>query len=79
MWEEHKIWHRYLSDIIASDSDAAHFLAAYIKRARTTGDHTVAMEVIDLQKYRIISRPAKVRVAMRERLHIPFVFLYVRN
>jgi hypothetical protein len=79
MWGEHKIWHRFLNDIIAADSGSAHFLATYLDHIRISKKYICSLEVVDLQKYKIITQPVKVRIAMRERLHIPFIFLNCRN
>ena len=79
MWRENKVWHHYLNDIIASDSHSADFLASYLTYTRLNKDYTSFLEIIDLQKYKIISVPSRVRIALRERLHLPFVFIVGKN
>ena len=79
MWREHKIWHHYLDNIIASDSRAAEFLVSYLSCLRISRDYVFAIEIVDLQKYRIISQAPKVHIALRERAHVPFVFIAGKN
>ena len=79
MWGEHKTWLHYTRHILAADVSSALFLAAYISRGASSKSYVPALEVIDLQKYKVISLPAKVRVAMRERLTIPLVFVVGKN
>jgi hypothetical protein len=37
------------------------------------------MEVIDLQKYKVIKQKAKVRKSLKERRDVPFVFAFNKN
>ena len=79
MWRGNKIWQRYLNDILASDSRSAALLACYLRYCGFNKDYAAYIEVIDLQKYKVISKAPRVRVALRERLHLPFVFIVGKN
>jgi hypothetical protein len=74
-----KTWMHYVKDIIASDVYSAVFLASYIRVAHTSKSYADAMEVVDLQKYKILKQPLKVRQAILERKDVPFVFVIGKN
>ena len=79
MWRKNKIWRHYDNDIIASDGHSAYFLATYLAYSRINKDYASYLEIIDLQKYKIINQAPKVRIALRERMQIPFVFIVGKN
>ena len=79
MWRENRVWHHYLNDIIAADANAADFLTSYLTYTRLSKEYIKALAVVDLQRYKIITHPPKVRMTMRERLHLPFVFVVSKN
>jgi hypothetical protein len=80
MWgKRNKVWIHYQRNIIAADVYAAVFLSAYLRHASIQRLHTWQMEVIDLQKYKLIRQPGKVHQAIKERLDVPFVFLVGKN
>ncbi len=80
MWSgEHKVWIQHRSDILATDKDDALFLAKYIKVTAIAKTYVSALEVIDLQRYKIINRRVKVQIALRERTDMPFVFVVGKN
>ncbi|MES2701363.1 MAG: hypothetical protein V4649_01935 [Bacteroidota bacterium] len=58
---------------------SAVFLASYLRYTDLSKNYASAMEVIDLQRYRVIKQDTKVRIALRDRLHIPFVFVVGKN
>ncbi len=74
-----KVWMHYVKDIIASDIYSAVFLASYAKYIKTSKSFADAMEVVDLQKYKVLKQPLKVRQAIRERSDVPFVFVIGKN
>lgn len=79
MWSgSNKVWMHYLNDIIAADVASAVFLSSYMRQTRGTGN-SECHEVVDLQRYKMIRSPSKVTQAMRERLHLPFVFAVNMN
>lgn len=79
MWRGNNVWLHYVKNIIAADIPSAVFLASYLRHSGLTKDYASCLEVIDLQKYKIIKKPAKVQAALRERLRIPFVFVVGKN
>ncbi len=79
MWRDNNIWLHYVKNIIAADVPSALFLASYIRHNTLTKDYAASLEVIDLQKYKVIRQVSKVRVALRERSSIPFVFVVGKN
>ena len=79
MKHEEKIWMHYVKNIIAADVPSAVFLASYIKYNGLSQNYISALEVIDLQKYKVFSQPAKVQTALYKRGHLPFVFVVGKN
>ena len=80
MWSgQDKVWLHYVKDIIAADVYSAVFLASYLRYMAINKSHIPYMEIIDLQKYKIIRNKAKVRQALKERMHMPFVFAVCKN
>ncbi|XZF16508.1 hypothetical protein ACTHGU_10230 [Chitinophagaceae bacterium MMS25-I14] len=80
MWQgQDKTWMHYLNDIIASDVYSAVFLSTYMKHSRLTRQYMNFLEVIDLQKYKVISRMPKVRIALKNRGETPFIFVVGKN
>ena len=80
MWFNNKhIWLHYTKNIIAADEISANFLARYLHFVSIYRAHLSVMEVIDLQKYKVIKQQKKVRTAVKQRLHLPFIFLSCNN
>ena len=80
MWQgQDKTWLHYVKDIIAADVYSAVFLASYIRQSAMRKSYIPALEIIDLQKYKVIKEVKKVKSALRERVHIPFVFVVGKN
>jgi len=79
MWRGNNVWLHYVKNIIAADVPSAVFLASYLKYTGISKDYATALEVIDLQKYRVIKQTPKVKQALRDRIHIPFVFVVGKN
>ena len=79
MWRDNNIWLHYAKNIIAADPRSALFLASYVRLCMQNKEYASSLEVIDLQKYKVIKQHAKVRVALRERLSVPFVFVVGKN
>lgn len=81
MWSsgQDKVWMHYLNDIIAADVASAVFLSSYMRmtvRGRAAAQYH---EVADLQRYKLVRSPRKVRAAMANRIHLPFVFVLGKN
>jgi hypothetical protein len=79
MWGEDKVWNRYRTDVLAADADAAALMMAFLYTVAAHRLYGNSLEVIDLQRYKTIRRPSKVRQALKERMHLPFVFPVGRN
>ena len=80
MWGKRNIaWIPYQRNIIAADVYAAVFLSASTRHAAIQRLHTYQMEVMDLQKYKLINKPEKVYVALKDRADEPFVFIVGKN
>ena len=80
MWGKRNIaWIHYQRNIIAADVYAAVFLSAYTRHAAIQRLHTYQMEVMDLQKYKLINKPEKVYVALKDLADEPFVFIVGKN
>lgn len=79
MWHGNKVWLHYVKNIIAADLSSAVFLASYLRHTSVSKDYTAALEVVDLQKYKIITHPVKVRRFINDRMHIPFIFVVGKN
>ena len=79
MWRENNLWLHYVKNIIAADLTSAMFLASYLRLVQINKKYAAALEVIDLQKYKVITQENKVKMALRERANIPFVFVACKN
>lgn len=80
MWNgQDKVWSHYRKDIIAADAHAAALLSSYLRNMAIHKTYVQQLEVADLQKYKIIKQPGKVKTALRERTSIPFVFVIGKN
>jgi hypothetical protein len=80
MWSgQNKVWMHYLNDIIAADVASAVFLSSYMRIALRGRSNAIFHEVADLQRYKLIRTPKKVRAAMIGRVHLPFVFVLSKN
>ena len=73
------VWLHYVKNIIAADVPSAVFLASYLRNTSNTREYTAALEIIDLQKYKVIRHAAKVKAALRTRISTPFVFVVGKN
>lgn len=81
MWyRKDKVWMHYLNDIIAADVSSAVFLAAHMRQLLKGARESQFLEIADLQQYRMLRRPSKVRAAINcKRLKEPFVFAIGKN
>jgi hypothetical protein len=79
MWRDNKTWLHYLKNILASDAHSAVFLASYLRYSSINKDYVSSLEIIDIQKYKVIAQPHKVRIALKDRMHLPFVFIIGKN
>lgn len=80
MWHgDNKVWLHYLKNIIAADIYSAVFLASYLRHIGIHKKYIPSLEIIDLQKYKVIKKEGLVRAALKDRIHIPFVFVVCKN
>ena len=80
MWSrKNKVWMHYLHDIIAADLASGVFLAHFMRRLRITRKFIDPLEVIDLQRYRIIKKPAKINAILNDLQDESFVFVIGKN
>jgi hypothetical protein len=80
MWSgSNKVWLQHRKDILAADSTEGRFLADYLRFVAMNRSYIPAIEVADLQCYRIIKQPNKVRIALAQRFDVPFVFILSKN
>ena len=79
MWRQDNLWLHYVKNIIAADLTSAVFLASYLRRMQINKAYASSLEIIDLQKYKVIRQENKIKAALRERVNIPFVFVACKN
>lgn len=79
MWYRNRLWNHYLKNIGATDSMSARFLERYLQRVSITKDYASALEIFDLQQYKVIKKTAKVKDALREKIKMPFIFVACKN
>ncbi len=79
MERQNKVWLHYVKNIIAADVSSAVFLASYLRHSEIRWDYASSFEIIDLQKYKIITQPAKIRLALKEEIRTPFIFVTGKN
>lgn len=80
MWgHTNKTWLTYKKGLIATNAASAAFLSDYLHHLTINRTYLAALEVIDLQKYKVIKPSRKLKQAINERLKIPFVFLSCNN
>jgi hypothetical protein len=79
MGGQDKVWIHYRKDIIAADVSSAIFLSAYLRHGAIHRLYIPCLEVIDLQRYKVVKQAVKVKVCLIDRMHIPFVFAVCKN
>jgi len=79
MWQGENTWLHYVKNIIAADVSSAVFLATFLRHNNYNKRYASALEVIDLQKYKVIKKANKVRSILSNRAPEPFVFVVGKN
>lgn len=79
MWGNNKIWTHFRNDILATDEESADFLASYLRFVLMNRTYLRAVEIHDLQSYKVIRDTKKLRSALREKLDTPFIFIGYYN
>ena len=73
-------WMHYVNDIIASDVASAVFLSSWMRHTLRAERQYDALELIDLQRYKVFRKGSKVRTALRKaRTPHSFLFLVGKN
>jgi hypothetical protein len=79
MESRNNVWMHYVKNIIAADVPSAVFLATYLRYSKITRDYVSYLEIVDLQKYRVIRKAHKVNETLTQRLRKPFIFVIGKN
>jgi hypothetical protein len=80
MWQgQNKVWLQFRRDILATDIHSGIFLSDYLKHASIHGIHTRCLEVADLQRYKLVKAPNKVKAVLNDRSFVPFIFVFGKN
>jgi len=80
MWSgKNKVWTHFRMDILSTSKEDGTMLANYLRYSGMQKLHTSALEVIDLQRYKIISQKTKVNIALQNRTDTPFIFIIGKN
>jgi hypothetical protein len=79
MWNRNRVWTYYIKDIVAADKRSAILLATYMKRVSISKEYIAALEIFDLQKYKVIRDAARIKGSFREKLNKPFIFIACKN
>ena len=79
MWQEENMWLHYVKNIIAADVPSAVFLATYLREINFSKIFIGTLEVLDLNKYKVVKKKNKIRAYLNERNTVPFVFVICNN
>jgi hypothetical protein len=80
MWSrKNKVWFEFRKDIIAADKTEGLFLADYLRHVAASRSYIQALEVADLQRYKVLKQPGKVKSALGTRYDVPFIFIIGKN
>jgi hypothetical protein len=79
LWEQQKDWHYYDTGLMATGYRDALLLKKWFRTIVLDHKETIFFCVADLQRYKLITKPVKVGLAMRERSRIPFIFIIGKN
>jgi hypothetical protein len=79
MWRGNQVWLHYVKNIIAADVSSAVFLASFLRYSELSKNYASAIEIIDLQRYRILREEQKIKAVLKDRLELPFVFVTGKN
>ena len=80
MWgKSNKVWVKYQRNVLATDVYSAVFLTAFLRHSETLKLYSWQMEVIDLQRYKLIKKPIRVQRIVKNKDREPFVFVVGKN
>lgn len=69
----------YLNGIKAADLYSAVLLSSYMRQVIRTGQYFQALEIADLQRYKMIRQLSKVRKTLKKKIELPFIFVLGKN
>lgn len=79
-YRDEKIWLHFPQDIIASGGNEANYLAWFLRWTCVSRTYLRYLEVIDLQRYRLITRRNKIYSIIRnDRSDQAFIFIINKN
>ncbi len=79
MWKKNKVWLQFEQNVMATDPQSALFLISFNKYTALNRTYLSSLEVIDIQKYAVITNPVRVKIALKENIRLPFVFVIGKN
>lgn len=79
-YRDEKIWLHFPQDIIASGGNEASYLAWFLRWTYVSRTYLRCLEVIDLQRYRLVTRKNKIYSIIRDdRADQAFIFIVNKN
>lgn len=80
MWRrQDKVWMNYLNGIMAADLYSAVLLSSYLRHAVRTSQYAQTLEIVDLQRYKMVRQFVKVRKVLKKQIDLPFIFVVGKN
>lgn len=79
MLHEENTWIHYVKNIIAADVSSAIFLASFLRRNNLKRNYASALEVVDLNSYKIYKKKNIVWAKLTNDRNTPFVFFVGKN
>lgn len=79
LWQRKQNWSYFDIGLMGRHFQDADFLKNWYYQKSIQGEIAQYFEVIDLQRYKVISKHNKVQAAMREKAKEPFIFFICCN
>lgn len=80
MWRRtSKTWSLFPHEIVATQAKDATCLYHFVRHVKANRMIAAWVEVVDLQRYRLVSHVPKVRNYLREKQDEPFIFFHFKN
>ncbi len=79
LWQRKQNWYYFDTGLMGRHHKDADFLKKWYYQKSINGEIASYFEVIDLQRYKVISKPQKVQVALREKRNTAFIFFACLN
>jgi len=77
--ENNNVWLHYRENIISSDRRTGKFLYSYLTFSAMNRTYLPFLEVLDLQKYKVIKNKSKINKVLRFKTEEPFIFVVGKN